>query len=110
MILSLNSHSGVINVFNLQSFFLLTYSWRGLKWLKLYFFGQKDYNQHALFNSDVHQMEKELEVERERDKARNIRILEPKFNISEPPPKVAVSFHTLFVCLLLHSVTAAHSA
>ncbi len=43
-------------------------------------------------------MEKELEVERERDKARNTRTLEPKFNISEPPPKVAVSFHTLFVC------------
>uniref|UniRef100_A0A672PAV1 non-specific protein-tyrosine kinase n=1 Tax=Sinocyclocheilus grahami TaxID=75366 RepID=A0A672PAV1_SINGR len=39
--------------------------------------------------SDVHQMEKELEVERERDKARNTRILEPKLNISEPPPKVA---------------------
>uniref|UniRef100_A0A8C2HEU4 non-specific protein-tyrosine kinase n=1 Tax=Cyprinus carpio TaxID=7962 RepID=A0A8C2HEU4_CYPCA len=37
--------------------------------------------------SDVHQMEKELEVERERDKARNTRILEPKLNISEPPPK-----------------------
>uniref|UniRef100_A0A671NYZ7 non-specific protein-tyrosine kinase n=1 Tax=Sinocyclocheilus anshuiensis TaxID=1608454 RepID=A0A671NYZ7_9TELE len=35
--------------------------------------------------SDVHQMEKELEVERERDKARNTRILEAKF--SEPPPK-----------------------
>uniref|UniRef100_A0A671RE51 non-specific protein-tyrosine kinase n=1 Tax=Sinocyclocheilus anshuiensis TaxID=1608454 RepID=A0A671RE51_9TELE len=48
--------------------------------------------------SDVHQMEKELEVERERDKARNTRILEPKLNISEPPPKVAVSFHMLFVC------------
>uniref|UniRef100_A0A671NVE1 non-specific protein-tyrosine kinase n=1 Tax=Sinocyclocheilus anshuiensis TaxID=1608454 RepID=A0A671NVE1_9TELE len=46
--------------------------------------------------SDVHQMEKELEVERERDKARNTRILEAKF--SEPPPKVAVSFHMLFVC------------
>ncbi|RXN02379.1 tyrosine kinase 2-beta-like protein [Labeo rohita] len=38
--------------------------------------------------SDVHQMEKELEVERERDKARNTRILEPKLNISEPPPKL----------------------
>uniref|UniRef100_A0A671RF41 non-specific protein-tyrosine kinase n=1 Tax=Sinocyclocheilus anshuiensis TaxID=1608454 RepID=A0A671RF41_9TELE len=47
--------------------------------------------------SDVHQMEKELEVERERDKARNTRILEPKLNISEPPPKVAVSFHMLFL-------------
>uniref|UniRef100_A0A8C2AIV9 non-specific protein-tyrosine kinase n=1 Tax=Cyprinus carpio TaxID=7962 RepID=A0A8C2AIV9_CYPCA len=46
--------------------------------------------------SDVHQMEKELEVERERDKARNTRILEPKLNISEPPPKVAVSFNMLF--------------
>uniref|UniRef100_A0A671NVF7 non-specific protein-tyrosine kinase n=1 Tax=Sinocyclocheilus anshuiensis TaxID=1608454 RepID=A0A671NVF7_9TELE len=45
--------------------------------------------------SDVHQMEKELEVERERDKARNTRILEAKF--SEPPPKVAVSFHMLFL-------------
>ncbi len=43
-------------------------------------------------------MEKELDVERERDKARNIRILEPKLNISEPPPKVVVSFHMLFVC------------
>uniref|UniRef100_A0A8C1MHS2 non-specific protein-tyrosine kinase n=1 Tax=Cyprinus carpio TaxID=7962 RepID=A0A8C1MHS2_CYPCA len=48
--------------------------------------------------SDVHQMEKELEVERERDKARNTRILEPKLNISEPPPKVAVSLNMLFVC------------
>ncbi|KAK7150500.1 hypothetical protein R3I93_011671 [Phoxinus phoxinus] len=37
--------------------------------------------------SDVHQMEKEAEVERERDKARNTRFLEPKFNINEPPPK-----------------------
>ncbi|XP_051951526.1 protein tyrosine kinase 2 beta, b [Xyrauchen texanus] len=37
--------------------------------------------------SDVHQMEKELEVERERDKARNTRFLEPKSNFSEPPPK-----------------------
>uniref|UniRef100_A0A8C0YBY7 non-specific protein-tyrosine kinase n=2 Tax=Cyprinus carpio TaxID=7962 RepID=A0A8C0YBY7_CYPCA len=46
--------------------------------------------------SDVHQMEKELEVERERDKARNTRILEPKLNISEPPPKVAVSLNMLF--------------
>uniref|UniRef100_A0A8C1K325 non-specific protein-tyrosine kinase n=1 Tax=Cyprinus carpio TaxID=7962 RepID=A0A8C1K325_CYPCA len=45
--------------------------------------------------SDVHQMEKELEVERERDKARNTRIMEAK--LSEPPPKVAVSFHVLFV-------------
>lgn len=35
--------------------------------------------------SDVHQMEKELEVERERDKARMTRFIEPKF--SEPPPK-----------------------
>uniref|UniRef100_A0A8C2B9C7 non-specific protein-tyrosine kinase n=1 Tax=Cyprinus carpio TaxID=7962 RepID=A0A8C2B9C7_CYPCA len=35
--------------------------------------------------SDVHQMEKELEVERERDKARNTRIMEAK--LSEPPPK-----------------------
>lgn len=43
-------------------------------------------------------MEKEAEMERERDKARNTRFLEPKFNISEPPPKVAVSFHWLFVC------------
>lgn len=40
-------------------------------------------------------MEKELEVERERDKARNTRIMEAK--LSEPPPKVAVSFHVLFV-------------
>ncbi|XP_056620384.1 protein tyrosine kinase 2 beta, b [Triplophysa dalaica] len=37
--------------------------------------------------SDVHQMEKELEGERERDKARMTRFLEPRFNISEPPPK-----------------------
>ncbi len=79
-------------------------------WNFIYFVKKIHFNQHTLFNSDVHQMEKELEVERERDKARNTRILEPKFNISEPPPKVAVSFHTLFVCLLLHSVTAAHSA
>ncbi|XP_030628021.1 protein tyrosine kinase 2 beta, b [Chanos chanos] len=35
--------------------------------------------------SDVHDMEKELEVERERDRARSTRFLEPKFN--EPPPK-----------------------
>uniref|UniRef100_A0A1A8MYG3 Protein tyrosine kinase 2 beta, b n=1 Tax=Nothobranchius pienaari TaxID=704102 RepID=A0A1A8MYG3_9TELE len=37
--------------------------------------------------SDVHKMEKEQDAERERDKARATRFLEPKFNFSEPPPK-----------------------
>ncbi|KAG9282828.1 protein-tyrosine kinase 2-beta-like [Astyanax mexicanus] len=35
--------------------------------------------------SDVHTMEKELEVEKERDRARSTKFLEPKF--TEPPPK-----------------------
>lgn len=33
-------------------------------------------------------MEKDLEAEKERDRKRATRFLEPKFNISEPPPKV----------------------
>ncbi|CAL1586373.1 unnamed protein product [Knipowitschia caucasica] len=37
--------------------------------------------------SDVHIMEKEQEVERERDKARSTKIFETKFNFNEPPPK-----------------------
>nr|XP_015832385.1 protein tyrosine kinase 2 beta, b isoform X1 [Nothobranchius furzeri]XP_015832386.1 protein tyrosine kinase 2 beta, b isoform X1 [Nothobranchius furzeri] len=37
--------------------------------------------------SDVHKMEKEQDAERERDKTRATRFLEPKFNFSEPPPK-----------------------
>ncbi|XP_046877361.1 protein tyrosine kinase 2 beta, b [Hypomesus transpacificus] len=40
--------------------------------------------------SDVHKMEKEEEVERLRDRARGARttkLFEPKFTISEPPPK-----------------------
>ncbi|XP_053470269.1 protein tyrosine kinase 2 beta, b isoform X1 [Ictalurus furcatus] len=37
--------------------------------------------------SDVHKMEKDLEAEKERDRNRATRFLEPKFNISEPPPK-----------------------
>uniref|UniRef100_A0A8C6MGY4 non-specific protein-tyrosine kinase n=1 Tax=Nothobranchius furzeri TaxID=105023 RepID=A0A8C6MGY4_NOTFU len=38
--------------------------------------------------SDVHKMEKEQDAERERDKTRATRFLEPKFNFSEPPPKL----------------------
>uniref|UniRef100_A0AAY4AXF2 non-specific protein-tyrosine kinase n=1 Tax=Denticeps clupeoides TaxID=299321 RepID=A0AAY4AXF2_9TELE len=37
--------------------------------------------------SDVHQMEKELDGERERDRARAAKFLEPKITITEPPPK-----------------------
>lgn len=38
--------------------------------------------------SDVHKMEKEQEVERERDRVRSTKYFEPKVNLSEPPPKV----------------------
>uniref|UniRef100_A0A8D3EFG0 non-specific protein-tyrosine kinase n=1 Tax=Scophthalmus maximus TaxID=52904 RepID=A0A8D3EFG0_SCOMX len=41
--------------------------------------------------SDVHKMEKEEEVERERDRARSTKYFDPKFNLNEPPPKVAVT-------------------
>ncbi|XP_037305384.2 protein tyrosine kinase 2 beta, b [Pungitius pungitius] len=37
--------------------------------------------------SDVHKMEKEQEVERERDRARSTKIFDPKFSVNEPPPK-----------------------
>ncbi|KAM9704204.1 protein tyrosine kinase 2 beta, b isoform 1-T2 [Menidia menidia] len=37
--------------------------------------------------SDVLKMEKELDVERERDRARSTKYFEPKFNFTEPPPK-----------------------
>ncbi|XP_058469283.1 protein tyrosine kinase 2 beta, b isoform X1 [Solea solea] len=37
--------------------------------------------------SDVHKMEKEQEVERERDRARSTKFFDPKFNLNEPPPK-----------------------
>ncbi|KAK2856279.1 hypothetical protein Q5P01_005014 [Channa striata] len=37
--------------------------------------------------SDVHKMEKEQEVERERDRARATKYFDPKFNLSDPPPK-----------------------
>nr|XP_046228613.1 protein tyrosine kinase 2 beta, b isoform X3 [Scatophagus argus] len=37
--------------------------------------------------SDVHKMEKEQEVERERDRARSTKFFESKLNFSEPPPK-----------------------
>uniref|UniRef100_A0AAQ4S8V2 non-specific protein-tyrosine kinase n=1 Tax=Gasterosteus aculeatus aculeatus TaxID=481459 RepID=A0AAQ4S8V2_GASAC len=40
--------------------------------------------------SDVHNMEKEQEVERERDRARSTKIFDPKFNFNEPPPKVRI--------------------
>lgn len=50
-------------------------------------------------------MEKELEGERERDKARMTRFLEPRFNISEPPPKVAVKPHIMFFITLIQSCT-----
>ncbi|KAI2651891.1 Protein-tyrosine kinase 2-beta [Labeo rohita] len=43
--------------------------------------------------SDVHQMEKELEVERERDKARNTRVLEPKVNTSRFGNTLGVGLH-----------------
>ncbi|XP_016886337.1 protein tyrosine kinase 2 beta, b isoform X1 [Cynoglossus semilaevis] len=36
---------------------------------------------------DVHKMEKEQEVERERDRVRSTKYFEPKVNLSEPPPK-----------------------
>ncbi|XP_022623075.1 protein-tyrosine kinase 2-beta-like isoform X2 [Seriola dumerili] len=37
--------------------------------------------------SDVHKMEKEQEVERERDRARSTKYFDPKLNFNEPPPK-----------------------
>ncbi|XP_072217969.1 protein tyrosine kinase 2 beta, b [Leuresthes tenuis] len=37
--------------------------------------------------SDVQKMEKEQDVERERDRARSTKYFEPKFNFTEPPPK-----------------------
>ncbi|XP_011489678.1 protein-tyrosine kinase 2-beta isoform X1 [Oryzias latipes] len=37
--------------------------------------------------SDVHKMEKEQEAEKERDRARATKIFEPKFFVTEPPPK-----------------------
>ncbi|KAK7906882.1 hypothetical protein WMY93_015494 [Mugilogobius chulae] len=37
--------------------------------------------------SDVHKMEKEQELERERDKARSTKFFDTKFNFNEPPPK-----------------------
>ncbi|CAK6962263.1 protein tyrosine kinase 2 beta%2C b [Scomber scombrus] len=37
--------------------------------------------------SDVHKMEKEQEIERERDRARSTKFFDTKFHISEPPPK-----------------------
>uniref|UniRef100_A0A4W5QK78 non-specific protein-tyrosine kinase n=1 Tax=Hucho hucho TaxID=62062 RepID=A0A4W5QK78_9TELE len=37
--------------------------------------------------SDVHQMEKEQEVERERDRKRCIKFFDTKFNFNQPPPK-----------------------
>ncbi|XP_035000504.2 protein tyrosine kinase 2 beta, b isoform X2 [Hippoglossus stenolepis] len=37
--------------------------------------------------SDVHKMEKEQEVERERDRARSTKYFDPKFTLNEPPPK-----------------------
>ncbi|TNN82619.1 Protein-tyrosine kinase 2-beta [Liparis tanakae] len=37
--------------------------------------------------SDVHKMELEEEVERERDRARSTKIFDTKFNFKEPPPK-----------------------
>ncbi|XP_056150911.1 protein tyrosine kinase 2 beta, b [Lampris incognitus] len=37
--------------------------------------------------SDVHKMEKEQEVERQRDRMRSTKCFEPKFNFNEPPPK-----------------------
>ncbi|XP_056283389.1 protein tyrosine kinase 2 beta, b isoform X2 [Pseudoliparis swirei] len=37
--------------------------------------------------SDVHKMELEEEVERERDRARSTKIFDAKFNFKEPPPK-----------------------
>uniref|UniRef100_A0A671V5G9 non-specific protein-tyrosine kinase n=1 Tax=Sparus aurata TaxID=8175 RepID=A0A671V5G9_SPAAU len=40
--------------------------------------------------SDVHKMEKEQEVERERDRARSTKFFDPKFNFNEPPPKVGI--------------------
>lgn len=45
-------------------------------------------------------MEKEQEVERERDRARSTKFFDPKFNFSEPPPKVGIpSAETLLRCV-----------
>ena len=38
--------------------------------------------------SDVHKMEIEQDVERQRDRARTTKVFDSKFNFNEPPPKV----------------------
>lgn len=48
-------------------------------------------------------MEKEQEVERERDRARSTKFFDSKLNFSEPPPKVTVNIiyaHFLYCCIL----------
>uniref|UniRef100_A0A8C5C6X8 non-specific protein-tyrosine kinase n=1 Tax=Gadus morhua TaxID=8049 RepID=A0A8C5C6X8_GADMO len=44
--------------------------------------------------SDVHNMEIEQDVERQRDRARTTKVFESKFNFNEPPPKI-VSLDTI---------------
>lgn len=48
-------------------------------------------------------MEKDLEAEKERDRNRATRFLEPKFNISEPPPKVPKGLLMIYSSAHLHS-------
>lgn len=55
--------------------------------------------------SDVHKMEKEQEVERERDRARSTKFFDPKFNFNEPPPKVGMlqtAHYSYSVHVLVH--------
>lgn len=53
-------------------------------------------------------MEKEQEVERERDRARSTKFFDPKFNFNEPPPKVGIpsaetlQYSDVFVRVLIH--------
>lgn len=54
--------------------------------------------------SDVHKMEKEQEVERERDRMRSTKIFDSKLNFNEPPPKVSVNIiyaHFLYCCMFI---------
>lgn len=48
-------------------------------------------------------MEKDLEAEKERDRKRATKFLEPKFNVSEPPPKVPKGLHIIYSIVTLDS-------
>lgn len=48
-------------------------------------------------------MEKEQEVERERDRARSTKFFDSKFNFNEPPPKVRM-LHTAHYLYSAHAV------